>query len=729
MAIFAQLFVTFVALAFLAHVWVEARAVRGNKTAPPILPPPAPDSQFERPFVSVLLPVRDEKRVVEKLINAVCALDYPRDKFEIIVLDDSTDETGEIIRETVRKRAAEGVPVKAARRENRDGFKAGNLNFGLTLARGEYIAIFDADFLPPADFLLKVTPFFADPKIGFLQTKVAYVNADHTFLTRFQAAEALHKEDVTEGFSRDGFMASLTGSSCVWRRACIDAIGGVSADTITEDVDMGYAAQLNDWKYAFPTNVVSRAELPESIASFRVQRQRWARGLAHNAMRHAKKLFSAPMSLAARFRAVALVFSPLLLALFYALLLAAPLIALATPGLGWYFNACCAVILGAAALWAWLNAGGSGGEKRPLWREILAAVAYVLLFFPLSLYYFSAIFQVAFFGRGAFHGTPKGFGRDKIAHPLINKILLGLEIFSFAYAVAAVWIGAVYANYWVIFYGFIVACGFGMTLFFSFSDSLLKVAPGSHILITGASGALGGALALEYAAPGVRLTLQGRSAEKLAAIAAKCRDKGALVNEKTLNLEDTEATRAWAENLAATDPPDMVLANAGLNTNIGPNAEGEPYAETMATARVNFLANLALVTALLPPMRAAGRGQIGLVSSLAGYYGLVPTPTYCATKAALKSWGNSLRGWLAPEGVRVSVILPGYVRSPMCAAMPGPKPFLWTPERAARRVRKGLERDWARVSFPFPLNLGVWGLSVLPAFLAAPIARWLGYGR
>lgn len=729
MAIFAQILVTFVALAFVAYVWVEAQAMRRNRSVAPAPPAPPGDAVDEQGFVSVLLPVRDEKLVVEKLLNAVAALDYPKDKLEIIVLDDSCDDTGDVIRRAVKKLADAGRPVRVERRETRDGFKAGNLTFGLTKAKGEFIAIFDADCLPPADFLRKVIPFFADKKVGFLQTKVTYVNADHTFLTRFQAAEAGHKEEVTEGFSKDGFMASLTGSSCVWRRSCIDAIGGVSDDTITEDVDMGYAAQLSDWKYVFPADVVSRAELPESMAAFRVQRQRWARGLAHNAVRHAKKLFLSPMSAAARLRAVALVFSPLLLALFYFLLLAAPLIALATPGLGLYFNLCCGVILVAAALWGWLNAAGAGGEKTSLVREILDVVAYVFLFFPLSLYYFSAIIQIACFGKGGFYNTPKGCGREKIIHPPINKILLAFEIFSFLYALGTAGAGFRYGNGWVAFYGFISACGFAMTLFFSFSDSRRKVAPGSHILITGASGALGSALAREYAAPGTRLTLQGRSREKLAVVAAQCRDKGASVNEVILDLADTENARAWAEKLAASNPPDMILANAGLNANIGADGAGETYEETMALARVNFLAVLALVHALLPPMRAAGKGQIGVVSSLGGYYGLTTTPTYCATKAALKSYGNSLRGWLAPEGVRVSVILPGYVKSPMCDAMPGPKPFLWTPERAARRIRKGLERDMARVAFPFPLNLGVWGLSILPAALAFPIARWLGYGR
>ena len=131
--------------------------------------------------------------------------------------------------------------------------------------------------------------------------------------------------------------------------------------------------------------------------------------------------------------------------------------------------------------------------------------------------------------------------------------------------------------------------------------------------------------------------------------------------------------------------------------------------------------------AILPGMRQRQAGQIVLVSSLAGYFGLPVTPTYCATKAGIKAYGEALRGWLAPEGIQVNVVMPGYVASPMCDAMPGPKPFLWQPAKAARFIRRGLEKNQARISFPFPLNFGTWFLAVLPASMSLWILGLLGY--
>jgi short-subunit dehydrogenase len=231
-------------------------------------------------------------------------------------------------------------------------------------------------------------------------------------------------------------------------------------------------------------------------------------------------------------------------------------------------------------------------------------------------------------------------------------------------------------------------------------------------------------LADTYAQPGVALYLHGRNEAKLAEIAGHCQAKGAQVRTQRLDVRDFSALQSWLE---ALEPLDLVIVSSGMNTHPAPAGQPEPWDTVDALLDVNLKAAMLIAQAVLPAMRARGRGQIALLSSLAAYFGLPVTPAYCASKAGLKAYGEALRGWLAPEGIRVNVIMPGYVKSPMCDDMPGPKPFLWPPERAARVIRRGLERDKARISFPFPLNMGAWFLALLPAGLSTRIVRWLGY--
>lgn len=246
------------------------------------------------------------------------------------------------------------------------------------------------------------------------------------------------------------------------------------------------------------------------------------------------------------------------------------------------------------------------------------------------------------------------------------------------------------------------------------------------ILITGATGAIGGALAYEYATLDVVLLLQGRNEKRLEELAKICRDQGATVVTHIVDLRDQTALFAWIKQISSY-PLDLVIVNAGMNTHIGAHGEAEPWRDVEAILDINLKAAIAITQGVLPSMRERKKGQIALVSSLAAYFGLPVTPTYCASKAGLKAYGEALRGWLAPEGIKINVIMPGYIQSPMCDEMPGPKPFLWTPKQAAKAIKKGLEKDKARISFPFPLNFGTWWLAVLPASLSGRIVAWLGY--
>jgi short-subunit dehydrogenase len=250
----------------------------------------------------------------------------------------------------------------------------------------------------------------------------------------------------------------------------------------------------------------------------------------------------------------------------------------------------------------------------------------------------------------------------------------------------------------------------------------------SGVLITGASGAIGGALARAYAAPGRSLILQGRDGKRLEGVAGDCARAGAEVEAERRDLADVDGARAWLEDVFTRHDPDLVVLNAGMNTSAADgDGQLEPWERASALLGLNLLAVAGLADVAARRMAARGSGHIALMSSLAAWVGLPVTPAYSASKAGVKAYGEALHGALARRGVEVSVILPGYVRSPMCDAMPGPKAFLLTPEEAAVRIRRGLDRGRARIAFPWPLALGTRLLSMLPAVPAARILAALGY--
>lgn len=248
-------------------------------------------------------------------------------------------------------------------------------------------------------------------------------------------------------------------------------------------------------------------------------------------------------------------------------------------------------------------------------------------------------------------------------------------------------------------------------------------APGS-VLITGATGGIGGALAMAYAAPGRRLFLHGRNESRLRELMENCTSRGAVVDIKSLDFADIEALIAWVEGIAPR--VDLAIVNAGVTSNV---RDGESWPEIDHLLQVNVRAALATASALVPEMRRRGAGQIALVSSIAAWFGLPLTPAYSASKAALKAYGEGLRGWLAPYGVEVNVVMPGFVRTEMSARFPGAKRFMLEPEDAARRIVRGLERNQARISFPFPSSFAMWALGALPAGLSQRILGVMGYGR
>jgi len=240
--------------------------------------PPAHFSELPR--VTIQLPIFNEQFVIERLLDAICRMDYPLEKLDIQVLDDSTDETVAVARGLVNHYAAKGFPVSYHHRSNREGFKAGALSEGLKTAKGEFVAIFDADFVPPEDFLLRTVHHFTDPKIAMVQTRWTHINRNYSFLTEVEAI-LLDGHFVLEhsGRARSNVFFNFNGTAGVWRRSAIDDAGGWQHDTLTEDTDLSYRAQLKGWKFIYLQDVECPAELPVEMTAFKTQQARWAKGL------------------------------------------------------------------------------------------------------------------------------------------------------------------------------------------------------------------------------------------------------------------------------------------------------------------------------------------------------------------------------------------------------------------------------------------------------------------
>lgn len=240
-----------------------------------------PPAHFaDLPHITVQLPIFNEQFVVERLLDAVCRLNYPPEKLDIQVLDDSTDETVAVARGLVNHYAGKGFPVSYHHRSNREGFKAGALTEGLKTAQGEFVAIFDADFVPPEDFLQRVIHHFTDPKIGMVQTRWTHINRNYSFLTEVEAI-LLDGHFVLEhsGRARSNVFFNFNGTAGMWRRCAIDDAGGWQHDTLTEDTDLSYRAQLKGWKFIYLQDVECPAELPVEMTAFKTQQARWAKGL------------------------------------------------------------------------------------------------------------------------------------------------------------------------------------------------------------------------------------------------------------------------------------------------------------------------------------------------------------------------------------------------------------------------------------------------------------------
>jgi cellulose synthase/poly-beta-1,6-N-acetylglucosamine synthase-like glycosyltransferase len=253
------------------------------------------------PVVTIQLPLYNELYVADRLIDAVCRIEYPRDRLEIQVLDDSADETRVVAQQAVRRHAARGVDIKYYHRTDRSGYKAGALDAGLQAARGEFVAIFDADFMPQPDFLQRLMPHFGDPTVGMVQARWGHINQDYSLLTKIQAI-LLDGHFVLEhgARNRSGRFFNFNGTAGVWRRETIVDAGGWQHDTLTEDLDLSYRAQLRGWRFVFMSEVIAPAEVPVEMNAFKSQQHRWAKGSIQTCRKLLPRILAAPLPLAVK---------------------------------------------------------------------------------------------------------------------------------------------------------------------------------------------------------------------------------------------------------------------------------------------------------------------------------------------------------------------------------------------------------------------------------------------
>lgn len=375
---------------------------RRGRAHPPVAPVLDP---ADLPFVTVQLPVYNERDVVARLVDAAAALDWPADRLEIQLLDDSTDDTATRAGPAVARARAAGRSVDVLRRPDRRGFKAGALAHGLTRARGELIAIFDADFVPAPDFLRRTVPHLADPGVGMVQASWGHLNAAESVLTQAQAVLLdghFQVEQVAR--NRSGAWFNFNGTAGLWRRSAIDAAGGWQHDTLTEDLDLSYRAQLAGWRFVFLADHVAPAEIPDTLPAFHAQQRRWAKGSIETARKLTGRIVRARVPLAVRLEALAHLGANLAWPLVVLLSLLLPVVVLgrgtASTGHLWLDLPVFGFSIGTNALFYWVASPG-----RRVWLPAVLALA-----IGMSLSQTAAVVEALRGRASAFVRTPKNGG-------------------------------------------------------------------------------------------------------------------------------------------------------------------------------------------------------------------------------------------------------------------------------------------------------------------------------
>jgi cellulose synthase/poly-beta-1,6-N-acetylglucosamine synthase-like glycosyltransferase len=367
------------------------------------------------PLISVQLPIFNELYVIKRLLASVTALDYPQSKLEIQVLDDSTDESVALTAQLVKEYQKQGFDIEHIRRTERTGFKAGALKEGVACAKGAYIAIFDADFLPPKDWLLRTVPYFKEKNIGVVQSRWGHINKNYSLLTKIQAfALDAHFTLEQTGRNSQGHFINFNGTAGIWRKECILDAGNWQGDTLTEDLDLSFRAQLKEWKFKYVEQLETPAELPITMSAIRTQQFRWNKGGAENFQKMIRRVWSNPkISVATKFHAsMHLLSSSMFLSVLTVAVLSVPMLYIKAQWniFSWYFHFSSLFIISTLfflmSYWQMYRQHYQGG-----WLGFASFLQQFILFYTvamgLSIHNSLAVLEGHWGKKSAFVRTPK----------------------------------------------------------------------------------------------------------------------------------------------------------------------------------------------------------------------------------------------------------------------------------------------------------------------------------
>lgn len=450
-----------------------------------IIPKSIPNNGY--PFVTIQLPIYNELYVVDRLIDQVTLFDYPRDCFEIQVLDDSTDETVDKIAKKVTETQQKGIQIRHIRRTNRIGFKAGALEEGLKKAKGEFIAIFDADFLPDAQFLKNTIQAFTNPNIGMVQTKWAHINKDYSLLTKMQAFGLdAHFSVEQRGRNAASCFMNFNGTAGVWRKTCIVDAGGWQHDTLTEDLDLSYRAQLKGWRFKYLENVKTAAELPAEMNALKSQQYRWTKGAAETAKKNLWQVLRSQISFTQKLHAsFHLLNSFVFVCIITVAILSVPLLIIKhhTHDLDLLFKIASLFVLGffflATYFWASTQDLELNKQKR-FFYFIKSFPLFLSVSMGLSLHNAIAVMEGYIGKKTPFIRTPKLNVLQKKDHWRNNiyitrkiKPIVFVELLLALYFCFGIYLAFYYQDFGLLFFHGLLTLGFGMVSYYSFKHSLV----------------------------------------------------------------------------------------------------------------------------------------------------------------------------------------------------------------------------------------------------------------